>query len=87
MCIRDSLWSNGITTNVKCEDAGEITTNAGTFSCIKLTIDSSGLEGGLTYIAGHKEYWFAEGIGIVRTLNEYSEGALTAVYELSLIHI
>lgn len=77
------IWSSyGITTNVKCEDAGEITTNAGTFSCIKLTIDSSGLEGGLTYIAGHKEYWLAEGIGIVRTLNEYSEGALTAVYEL-----
>ncbi|HBN83987.1 MAG TPA: hypothetical protein DDZ89_09105, partial [Clostridiales bacterium] len=32
---------------------------------------------------GKKVYYFAEGIGIVRTENEYGGGARTAVYELS----
>ena len=36
-----------------------------------------------SYRGGKKVYYFAEGIGIVRTENEYCGGARTAVYELT----
>ena len=38
---------------------------------------------GLSYRGGKKAYWFAEGIGIVRTENSYCGGIKTAVYELT----
>ena len=38
---------------------------------------------GWSYRGGKKVYYFAEGIGIVRTENEYCGGARTAVYELT----
>jgi len=76
-------WSRPVKTNIKCEDGGAVETKAGTFEdCLKITLDISGLGGGMSYREGHKEYYFAEGIGIVRMVNEYCNGALSAVYDL-----
>ncbi len=73
-----------IRTQIVCEDGGKITTKAGTFeNCLKLRLDISGMTGGWSYRGGKKVYYFAEGIGIVRTENEYCGGARTAVYELT----
>ncbi len=73
-----------IKTQIKCEDGGSITTKAGTFNnCLALSLDIEGLDGGLAYRGGKKTYYFAEGIGIVRTVNEYCQGAKKAVYELT----
>lgn len=79
------LWGNyGIKTQITCEDGGTITTKAGTFeNCLKLCLDIRGMEDGLSYRGGKKVYYFAEGVGIVRTENEYCGGAKTAVYELT----
>ena len=78
------LWDNAIKTQITCDEGGTITTKAGTFeNCLKLTLDVSGLSDGLAYRGGKKVYYFAEGVGIVRTENEYCDGARTAVYELT----
>lgn len=96
-CIWSDEWQPGATpvieypnydstikTKITCEDGGVITTKAGTFEkTIKLTLDINGLSDGLAYRGGKKVYYFAEGIGIIRTENEYCDGARTAVYELT----
>lgn len=65
-----------MTTSIKCEDGGTVTTEAGTFeNCIKVTIDISGSG----YLRGKKEYFFAKGIGIVRCIHHTDP----AVYELT----
>ena len=73
-----------IQTQMNCEDGGTVTTKAGTFAnCLKLSMDISGMDDGLAYRGGKKVYYFADGVGIVRTENEYCGGARTAVYELT----
>ena len=94
-CIWSDAWQVGaseveytrgpyeIRTRIRCEDGGTITTRAGRFEhCLKLCLDTKGLDGGLYYQNGKKAYYFAEGMGIVRAEFEYSGGAGTAVYEL-----
>lgn len=84
---RFELWGYyPMVTKITCTAAEPITTKAGTFEdCIKLELDISGLEKqpGLTYRGGKKEYYFARGVGIVRTVNEYCEGTRKAIYELT----
>ena len=78
------LWDNAVKTQITCQEGGTITTKAGTFqNCLKLCLDISGFGDGLAYRGGKKVYYFAEGVGIVRTENEYCDGARTAVYELT----
>jgi hypothetical protein len=76
---------NPIRTTLTAEPAGEITTAAGTFTdCIKLTLDTEGMTGGWAYRGGHKEYWLAPGVGIVRVVSTYPHNdKLTATYELT----
>lgn len=82
--IEYTKWSRDVRTQITCENGGTITTKAGTFeNCFKLCLDIGGMEGGWSYRGGKKVYYFAEGIGIVRTENEYCSGARTAVYELT----
>ena len=82
--VEYTKWDNNIKTQITCEDGGTITTKAGTFeSCLKLCLDISGFDDGWEYRGGKKTYYFAEGIGVVRTENEYCGGAKTAVYELT----
>ena len=77
-------WDTPIKTQITCEDAGIVTTKAGTFeNCLKICLDVEGMDGGLSYRSGKKAYYFAEGIGIVRTENEYCGGAKIAIYELT----
>lgn len=79
------LWENKpVKTQILCEDGGSITTKAGTFDhCLALSLDIGGFDEGWSYRGGKKKYYFAEGIGIVRTENEYCSGAKKAVYELT----
>ena len=82
--VEYTLWSHEIKTNITCENGGTITTKAGTFdNCFKLCLDVGGLVDGWSYRGGKKVYYFADGIGVVRTENEYCGGAKTAVYELT----
>ena len=76
--------SNDIRTQISCEEGGTVSTKAGTFeNCFKLNLDIEGMTNGLSYRGGKKVYYFAEGIGIVRTENEFCGGARKAVYELT----
>ena len=76
-------YGYNIRTKITCEDGGEKTVKAGTFAnCLKLTLDSEGLKDGLGYRSGKKVYWFADGVGIIRTENEVCEGK-NVVYELT----
>ena len=70
--VEYTKWSRDVRTQISCEDGGTITTKAGTFeNCFKLCLDIGGMEGGWSYRGGKKVYYFADGIGIVRTENEY----------------
>ena len=81
--IEYTKWCD-IRTQITCENGGTITTKAGTFeNCFKLCLDIGGMEDGWSYRGGKKVYYFAEGIGIIRTENEYCGGAKTAIYELT----
>ena len=80
----DSWGDKHIKTTISVEDGGSITTKAGTFdNCIKLALKIDGMKDGWSYRGGNKEYYFAEGIGIVRTVNDYACGTKKAIYELS----
>jgi len=79
-----TVWDGTVKTKMVCTDGGTVTTKAGTFeNCMTLSLDIDGMTRGLSYRGGHKEYTFAPGIGIVRTVNEYGEGTKKAVYELT----
>lgn len=79
------LWGrHKIRTSIVCEESKPITTVAGRFEdCVKLCLTIDGMTDGLSYRGGKKEYYFARGIGIVRTVNHTFEGACQAVYELT----
>ncbi|MBQ9134245.1 MAG: hypothetical protein IJX64_06910, partial [Clostridia bacterium] len=79
------LWGDKpIKTEICCEAVGSVTTGAGTFAdCMQISLDVSGMDGGISYRGGKKEYTFAPGIGIVRTVNYFLGDACKAVYELT----
>ena len=82
--VEYTKWDRTVKTQITCEDGGTVTTKAGMFeNCFKLCLDIIGMDGGWSYRGGKKVYYFAEGVGIVRTENEYCGGAKTAVYELT----
>ena len=82
--VEYTKWDRAIRTQIVCEDGGTVRTKAGTFEhCLKLSLDIGGMDDGWSYRGGKKIYYFADGIGIVRTENEYSGGIRTAVYELT----
>lgn len=65
---------------IECSEGGTVTTAAGTFeNCLKVTIEYSGYPSGSNYMNGKKEYYFAEGIGIVKCIHHIG----WAVYELA----
>ena len=82
--VEYTFVSNDIKTLITCMDGGTVTTQAGCFrNCLKLCLDIKGMESGWSYRGGKKAYYFAEGIGLVRTENTYCGGAMTAVYQLT----
>ena len=96
-CIWSNSWEKGASplveymrwgreptkTQIICSDGGTVVTKAGTFeNCLKLSLNIEGMTRGWAYRGGKKEYWFAEGIGIVKTSNDYASGTRKAVYEL-----
>lgn len=72
-----------IKTKLKCETLDSLVVAAGSFqNVLKLSLDTSGMSDGLDYRGGKKVYYFADGVGILRTENEYKEGK-QAIYELA----
>lgn len=74
----------------KCEseisvsDAGSITTEAGTFeNCLCVSIKASGFEGGFAYRGGHKEYYFAPGVGMVKAVIHRYNYTIKNVFNLT----
>lgn len=81
-------WTDGqdkYCTHLVCTDGGSVKTAAGEFSdCIKLILDIEGMTGGIKYRGGHREYFIAPGVGIVRVVNPYPhKGEVSAIYELT----
>lgn len=95
-CIWSDEWIPGVTQTVKyrlhslemvtelcCEEAGSITTNAGTFDhCMRISMNIKEMRDGWSYRGVKKEYIFAQGIGIVRAISYYKDNTITAVYDL-----
>lgn len=79
------LWERySVKTEIFCEPEDVVETKAGRFeNCLKLTLFTSGFYDGVDYLNGRKEYYFAEGIGVVKVNNFYCHESMCAVYELS----
>ncbi len=74
-----------VTSHITVSDAGTVTTAAGSFDdCIEVKVTCKGLTDGLAYMADPKEYYYAPGVGIVKTVHHYgNKGEFTGVYELT----
>ena len=95
-CIWSDEWTPGtekeytqeyygkqMETMLRCENAGTVRTTAGVFeNCICIHLDIKGLTGGFAYRGGTKEYYIAQGIGIVRHVSYFKNNTLSAAYEL-----
>lgn len=61
-----------------------VETPAGRFeNCRHIVYRLKGMKGGLGYFGGHKEFWFAPGVGIVRFRTLYKKETLECVWELT----
>lgn len=81
----DSYYNADTKTEIRVTEAGRITTAAGKFeNCVLVALNIESDAGpGLHYRLGRKEYYFAPGIGIVRTVSHYKNDTLEAIYELT----
>ena len=72
-------------TKVTVEDGDVIETPAGRFAnCIKICLDVKHDNRYTSfYFTGEKEYYFAPGIGIVRSVHYFKQGKVEAVYDLT----
>lgn len=81
------LYSRRHTADFYLDRIGTVITPAGRFEdCVRLSLDIKGMSGGLAYRGGRKEYIFAPGIGVVRTVNYYKNSKndeCTSVFELT----
>ncbi len=80
--VEYTLYGEPLKTNISCTDGGTVATKAGIFeNCLKISFDVKGMGDGFGYRGGNKEYYFAEGIGIVKVVNEL-QNLKKATYEL-----
>ncbi len=76
-------WGEPLRSILTCTDGGSIKTRAGVFeNTMKISFDITGMGDSVEYRGGHKEYYFAEGIGIVRMISDYAKGCKQSVYDL-----
>ena len=69
---------------ISVSDAGSIATEAGTFeNCLRVSIKASGFKGGFSYRGGHKEYYFAPGVGMVKAVIHRYNYTMKNVFNLT----
>ncbi|MBQ8448418.1 MAG: sigma-70 family RNA polymerase sigma factor [Clostridia bacterium] len=69
---------------ISVSDAGTVTTEAGTFeNCLCVSIKASGFTGGFAYRGGHKEYYFAPGVGMVKAVIHRYKYSIKNVFNLT----
>lgn len=79
-----TLFGKKTETEISVSGAGTVSTAAGDFeNCICLTVKVKGVEKtGWAYQGGHKEYYFAPGVGIVRMVAHRGNYTIRTVYDL-----
>jgi RNA polymerase sigma-70 factor (ECF subfamily) len=77
--------NNKTVSEVTVEDAQTIQTPAGTFhNCLKISLDVKQNNRHTTdYFTGEKDYYFAPGVGIVRSVQHFEQGRIPTVYDLT----
>ncbi len=71
-------------THMVFEDAGTVSVLAGEFrDCLRLRLDIRGMGEYTQYRAGKKEYYFAPGVGIVKTVNYNQKDSSASSFELA----
>ena len=77
-------------TDVTVEQWDNMEVAAGKFDdCLKITFEvknmkaGSWLEDWIKYLRGKKEYYFAKGIGIIKSVNYFNNGAIVTINELT----
>jgi hypothetical protein len=65
-------------------DDEDVTTAVGEFkNCRHFAYERKGLTGGIAYRGGKMEYWFAEGVGVVKMRAIFKEDSPPCVWELT----
>ncbi len=96
-CLWADGWQSGLeltenrfcygeptTTHMVFEDAGTVSVIAGEFhGCLRLRLDIKGMGEYTQYRAGKKEYYFAPGVGIVKTVNYNRKDGSASSFELA----
>lgn len=79
------LYNKKLDVEISCSDVEKIVTPAGEFEdCRCLTLKATGIEKtGWAYQGGHKEYYFAPGVGIVRMVAHRGNYTIRTVYDLA----
>lgn len=71
-------------TTFDCLEDETVETKVGVFeNCRHIMFDLKGLKGGAAYRGGKKEYWFAQGVGIVKIRAFYKNDTLSTVWDLT----
>ena len=96
-CLWNPEWKDGfegdvthtkygnctVKTRISCRAVGSVTTAADTFTdCLEVSLEIEGMSRGLSYRNGTKKYYFAPGVGIVRTVQDHKDHTLQGIYDL-----
>lgn len=77
-------FGNDITLDFEVSEDKEVTVKAGTFTdCRHIVFNLTGKKGGWSYRAGRTEFWYAEGIGVIKLLKYYNSDKESCVWELT----
>lgn len=72
-----------VTTELSCREIGSVTTELDTFmNCIEVSLEIKGMPYEICFHNGTKKYYFAPGVGIVRTVQDHKDHTLQGVYDL-----
>lgn len=96
-CLWNPEWKDGFTgelkhgkygtcnvkTRMSCRAVGSMTTAADTFTdCLEVSLEIEGMSPGLAYRNGTKKFYFAPGVGMIRTVQDHKDHTLQGIYDL-----
>ncbi len=72
-----------VTTELSCREVGSVTTAVDTFmNCIEVAVEIKGMPYEICFHNGTKKFYFAPGVGMIRTVQDHKDHTLQGIYDL-----
>ena len=72
-----------VTTELSCREVGSVTTSVDTFmNCIEVAVEIKGMPYEICFHNGTKKFYFAPGVGMIRTVQDHKDHTLQGIYDL-----